>query len=225
MIDYGSVILFKEGIFIDNLFAYTTVVAVLAMMPGADSMIIMKNTMNYSSNAGRITIAGIVLGHLFWTTIAVLGLAVIIANSIILFSTIKYIGAAYLVYIGIKSITAGTLVSADELQGGSKKLHAAGHLKEAFMQGFMSNILNPKVLLLYITIMPQFMTVGGSVGENQQLIILAALLIGISSVWFLVVVELVNVMKKWLKNPRFQNWLAKSAGGVLILFGIRTAIE
>ncbi|WP_411842706.1 LysE family translocator [Salinicoccus sp. HZC-1] len=209
----------------DNLLAYIAVVTVLAMMPGADSMIIMKNTLNYSSNAGRVTIAGIVLGHLFWTTIAVLGLAVVIANSIVLFSIIKYIGAAYLIYIGLRSFTAGQLVSTDDLKGAGAKPDASGYMKGAFMQGLVSNILNPKVLLLYITIMPQFMTVGGGVGENQQLVILAALLIGISSVWFLIVVELVNVMKKWLKSPVFQNWLAKGAGAVLVLFGIRTAIE
>ncbi|MCG1009826.1 LysE family transporter [Salinicoccus sp. ID82-1] len=207
----------------DNLMAYIAVVIVLAMMPGADSMIIMKNTLNINSNAGRVTILGIVLGHLFWTFIAVIGLAVVIANSIILFSTIKYIGAAYLIYIGIRSFTAGQLVSVDDLK--EKQQQAKGQLGEAFRQGLISNILNPKVLLLYITIMPQFMTVGGSIGENQQLVILAGLLIGISSLWFLLVVELVNIMKKWLKSRMFQNWLAKGAGVVLILFGIRTALD
>ena len=209
----------------DNLWAYITVVAVLAMMPGADSMIIMKNTLTFNSNAGRMTIAGIVLGHLFWTIIAVLGLAVVIANSIVLFSIIKYAGAAYLIYIGIKSITAGQLVSMDALKGKTERKNADPSIKDTFMQGFLSNILNPKVLLLYITIMPQFMTVGGGVGENQQLIILAGILIGISTVWFLLVVELVNLMKRWLKSMTFQKWLAKGAGAVLILFGIRTALE
>ncbi|MFA7744466.1 LysE family translocator [Salinicoccus roseus] len=207
----------------DNLIAYSTVVLVLAMLPGADMMIIMKNTLNYNSNAGRVTILGIILGHLFWTFIAVIGLAVVIANSILLFSTIKYIGAAYLVYIGIKSFTAGQLVSMNELKDGGGR--AKGHMKASFRQGLISNIFNPKVLLLYITIMPQFMTVGGSIGENQQLIILAGILIGISTVWFLVVVELVNIMKRWLKSKTFQNWLSKGAGVVLILFGIRTALE
>ncbi|KIH70552.1 LysE family translocator [Salinicoccus roseus] len=207
----------------DNLLAYSTVVLVLAMLPGADMMIIMKNTLNYNSNAGRVTILGIILGHLFWTFIAVIGLAVVIANSILLFSTIKYIGAAYLVYIGIKSFTAGQLVSMNKLKDGGGRVK--GHMKASFRQGLISNIFNPKVLLLYITIMPQFMTVGGSIGENQQLIILAGILIGISTVWFLVVVELVNIMKRWLKSRTFQNWLSKGAGVVLILFGIRTALE
>ncbi|MFC3418919.1 LysE family translocator [Salinicoccus hispanicus] len=207
----------------DNLPAYIAVVIVLAMMPGADSMIIMKNTLNVDSNAGRVTILGIILGHLFWTFIAVIGLAVVIANSILLFSTIKYIGAAYLIYIGIRSFTAGQLVSVDDLKHKAQK--TKGQMGEAFRQGLISNILNPKVLLLYITIMPQFMTVGGNIGENQQLVILACLLIGISSLWFLIVVELVNVMKKWLKSRAFQNWLAKGAGVVLILFGIRTALD
>lgn len=209
----------------DNLWAYITVVTVLAMMPGADSMIIMKNTLNFNSNAGRVTIAGIVLGHLFWTMIAVLGLAVVIANSIILFSIIKYAGAAYLIYIGIKSFAAGELVAVDDFKSRNRGSEEKGHMKGSFVQGLVSNILNPKVLLLYITIMPQFMTVGGGVGENQQLVILAGILIGISTAWFLLVVELVNVMKRWLRSRTFQNWLAKGAGVVLILFGIRTALE
>lgn len=209
---------------LENIIPYIIVVSLLAMMPGADSMIIMKNTLNYSNTAGRITILGIMLGHLFWIIISVAGLAVVIANSIIVFSILKYIGAAYLIYIGIKSITAQSLVSVDDLKGGTGNEQG---MKHSFLQGLVSNLFNPKVLLLYITIIPQFMSIGegAALGENQQLLLLAAILIGISTVWFMIVVELVNLMKKWLKSKKFQNVLSKGAGAVIILFGIRTALD
>ena len=75
----------------------------LVIIPGADTMLLMKNTLRYGTIAGRYTVLGMAAGLSFWTLVAVLGLAIVIAQSVVLFNTIKYAGAAYLVYLGIKS--------------------------------------------------------------------------------------------------------------------------
>ncbi len=211
---------------VEQLTAYVIVMFVLAMVPGPDMMIIMKNTLALNRRAGRITLTGILAGHLFWIAISVVGLAVIIANSPAIFNTIKYLGAFYLIYIGIQSLRAGVLVprqSIDHIDS-LKETVSRKSLIQSFRQGFVANILNPKVLILYMTIIPQFVTGEGqtTLGYNQQILLLAAILLIVSIIWFMTVVELVNLLKRWMKSHVFQNWLSKGAGAVIIFFGVRT---
>lgn len=87
----------------DNLLTYISIAAMIVIIPGADTMLLVKNTLSYGPKAGRYTVLGMAMGLSFWTLIAILGLSVVIAKSVVLFSIIKYLGAAYLIYLGIKS--------------------------------------------------------------------------------------------------------------------------
>ncbi|CAM4235916.1 LysE family translocator [Jeotgalicoccus halotolerans] len=209
----------------NELISYILVVTVLTVMPGADSMIVMKNTLVYQKSAGRMTVFGILAGHFLWIVVSILGLAVIITNSPLLFNIVKYMGAAYLIYIGVKSFMAKTLVSASYLDNAGDEETKSNGLRSSYMNGFISNILNPKVLIFYITILPQFVVQNSEVTEVFQLIILAGIMLVISMSWFLLVVETVNYMKRWLHKPGFQSMLGKGAGIIIILFGIRTALS
>lgn len=209
----------------NEIVSYILVVSVLTIMPGADSMIVMKNTMVYQRSAGRMTVLGILAGHFLWIVVSILGLAVIITNSPALFNIIKYLGAAYLIYIGVKSFMATTLVSASSLDHAEDKNPKSNGLRSSYMNGFVSNILNPKVLIFYITILPQFVMQDAEISGVIQLIILALIMLVISMTWFLLVVETVSYMKRWLHKLGFQSALAKGAGIIIILFGIRTALS
>lgn len=211
---------------VEQLVSYVIVMFVLAMVPGPDMMIIMKNTLSLNRLAGRITLTGILAGHLFWIVISVVGLAVIIASSPAIFNTIKYLGAFYLIYIGVQSMRAGVLIPSQSIEhiDSLKETVSRKSLAQSFRQGFVANLLNPKVLILYMTIIPQFVADESqtALGYNQQILLLAAILLIVSIVWFLTVVELVNLLKRWMKSHVFQNWLSKGAGLVIIFFGIRT---
>lgn len=209
----------------NEIVSYILVVTVLTIMPGVDSMIVMKNTITYQKSAGRMTVLGILAGHFLWIVVSILGLAVIITNSPALFNIIKYLGAAYLIYIGVKSFMSKTLVSTSALDNAEDKEMKSNGLRSSYMNGFISNILNPKVLIFYITILPQFVTEDSEMSGVMQLIILAGIMLVISMTWFLLVVETVSYMKRWLYKPGFQSILAKGAGIIIILFGIRTALS
>lgn len=209
----------------NEIVSYILVVTVLTIMPGADSMIVMKNTITYQKSAGRMTVLGILAGHFLWIVVSILGLAVIITNSPALFNIIKYLGAAYLIYIGVKSFMSKTLVSTSALDNAEDKEMKSNGLRSSYMNGFISNILNPKVLIFYITILPQFVAEDSEISGVMQLIILAGIMLVISMSWFLLVVETVSYMKRWLYKPGFQSILAKGAGIIIILFGIRTALS
>jgi RhtB (resistance to homoserine/threonine) family protein len=208
----------------DSLLTYISIAAMMVVIPGADTMLLVKNTLNYGPTAGRFTVLGMVTGLSFWTLIAILGLSVVIAKSVILFSTIKYLGAAYLIYLGIKSFFSKNVFSLKEIQAhaNTSTTYSKKYNKQSFMQALLSNVLNPKTVLVYITIMPQFIDLDANV--NQQLIVLAFILTLLAAVWFLFLVHLIDYAKKWLNNSKFQKAFQKSTGLLLVGFGIKTGI-
>lgn len=209
----------------DNLTAYILMALVMSMLPGTDTILIMKNTLSYGGKAGYYTILGMATGLFFWTAIAVLGLSLVIAQSVFLFNIIKYLGAAYLIYLGIMAFFTRAGLSGENFKLAKKSVHSIElkkHYKESYFQGAISNILNPKTVLVYVTFMPQFINLHGNI--NQQLIILGAILTCIAVGWFLIVVYLIDHIKQWFKKPVFQQAFQKCAGILLIGLGVRTAL-
>ncbi|KOS68728.1 membrane protein [Lysinibacillus contaminans] len=209
----------------DNLLAYVLMALMMSMLPGTDTVLIMKNTLSHGAKAGRFTILGMATGLTFWTVIAVFGLSVVIAQSLFLFNAIKYLGAAYLFYLGVRAFFTKSTFSLEAVQvenPHSIDKNAHHHYKESYLQGAISNILNPKTILVYITFMPQFIDLNGNI--NQQLLVLGFILTIIAVGWFMILVYLIDHMKKWLKNPKFQTIFQKSTGVMLIGFGVKTAI-
>ncbi|MDZ5670514.1 MULTISPECIES: LysE family transporter [Bacillus] len=208
-----------------SLLAYIPIAAMMVIMPGADTMLVMKNTLRYGPKAGRYNILGLATGLSFWTVIAILGLSVVIAKSVILFTMIKYLGAAYLIYLGVKSFFAKSMFSLDDMQSQTKNMASSPkrYYKTSFMQGSLSNILNPKTVLVYVTIMPQFINLNGNI--NQQLIILASILTLLAVLWFLFLVYIIDYAKKWMKNSKFQKVFQKITGIILVGFGIKTGLS
>lgn len=202
---------------IDNLPAYILMALMMSMLPGTDTILVMKNTFSYGTIAGYCTILGIAAGLTFWTMIAVLGLSIVIAQSVILFNMIKYMGAAYLLYLGIRAFFSKDTFSMDAIPNGNR---TNKNNKASFVQGAVSNILNPKTVLVYVTFMPQFIDLSGRI--NQQLIILGFILTLIAAGWFFILVYFLDAMKRWLKKPLFQKMLQKCTGILLIGFGVKT---
>ncbi|MEG0383742.1 MAG: LysE family transporter [Solibacillus sp.] len=209
----------------DNLLAYMLMALMMSMLPGTDTVLIMKNTLSHGAKAGRFTILGMATGLTFWTIIAIFGLSVIIAQSLFLFNTIKYMGAAYLLYLGVRAFFAKSTLSLEAVHEDSQPstdVRAHHHNTESYFQGAISNILNPKTILVYITFMPQFINLNEN--TNQQLIVLGIILTLIAVGWFMVLVYLIDHLKKWLNKPKFQTIFQKSTGVMLIGFGVKTAI-
>ncbi|WP_256757770.1 LysE family translocator [Cohnella sp. WQ 127256] len=207
----------------DNLLAYILMALMMSMIPGTDTILIMKNTITHGAKSGRYTILGMATGLTFWTLVAVLGLSVVIAQSVFLFNAIKYLGAAYLLYLGVRAFISKSTFSIESVQAHSQRSNdklSQSHCREAYIQGVFSNIFNPKTVLVYITFMPQFINLNGD--TNQQLIGLGLILTIIAVGWFLILVYLLDHVKKWLKRPKFQKAFQKSTGVLLIGFGVKT---
>lgn len=206
-----------------EIWMFTAVALMIVMVPGVDSLLVLKNTVLHGKKAGFFTMLGIILALFVWTTLAVLGLAAVIAKSMMIFLTIKYAGAAYLVYLGIQSWRA----KAQNMMLQEEVTPKAGTLKNnslsCMTQGITTDLLNPKTLLLYVTLMPQFIQPDFNV--NSQLLLLAGILIALSIVWLGIVILIINGVRKWFMKPTVQSVFNKVTSILLVGIGVRIATE
>jgi len=193
---------------------------ILCIVPGPDMIYLLSRTIAQGRKAGFAAALGINLGGYFHLTAAILGISAIIATSALAFNILKYCGAAYLIYIGYKAILSNspsTICSSDN--------EAQLPIKSIFWQGFISDVLNPKVAIFFISLLPQFIQADSN-NTFTQLIILGvtvniiALLINIVLVWFSHSVS---------SHLRQSNWMSKVLnkimGTIFISLGLKLATE
>jgi threonine/homoserine/homoserine lactone efflux protein len=189
---------------------------VVVVTPGPDMLLVMRNTLVGGRAVGSATVAGVMAGILCWSLLAVVGVAAILAASAAAFTVLKLCGAAYLVYLGVTSIRATG--SEMHVRGG----RAAGSLRQAAAQGFLSAALNPKLGVFFLTLLPQFGDAAGSVG---RLVVLALVFAATGLVWLLVFTAMVASVGDVLSRPGLRRALGRVTGAVFIGLGLRVAVE
>lgn len=142
----------------ENYFLFVLMCIFLIILPGPDTAIVTKNTLLARRIGGLKTSFGIICALLFHTFAAVFGLSAIIVKSAILFSVIKYAGALYLIYLGMKILWS--LIKKDKAT--MNELHTKSQIenKSCFKQGFLTDLLNPKVAIFFLSFFPQFVESG-----------------------------------------------------------------
>lgn len=201
-----------------TLLTYVAIVFGFVFIPGPATMLTVARATTSGTKVGIATGAGITAGDIIHTFLAVVGISAIIAMSAMLFSIIKYLGAAYLVYLGLKAI----FEKAPALPGeGQARITAA----QAFRQAILAEVLNPKTALFFLAFLPQFVRPeNGSV--VAQLFILGVLfsLIGFMStiVFALAAGGLGNFLRR---NPTVMRWQGKVVGSIYCALGLRLALQ
>ncbi|MNI57040.1 Threonine efflux protein [compost metagenome] len=196
----------------NDLVTFTVLVIFIVMSPGIDFALITKRTLSDGKKDGFKIALGIAAGVLVHTIAAALGLSLIIMKSAVAFEVVKYVGAIYLIYMGIMSfIKKRNLIETDDPSVQFKK-------KSAFMQGLISNTLNPKVAIFFLTFLPQFVV--PDYNPSLQFLIMGLCYIVLSIVWFTTIVLMLSYIRKWLMSPRVQNIIDKVTGLVLVGFGL-----
>jgi threonine/homoserine/homoserine lactone efflux protein len=136
---------------VSNALAYTLVAAVLVITPGPDMALVTRNALAQGRRSAVLTALGVEVGLLVWTAASVLGLAAVLAASAVAFSVVKLAGAAYLLYLGVRSLLALRDKPTGAPAGVPSELKPAG---SAFRQGVLSNLLNPKIAVFFTSIIP-----------------------------------------------------------------------
>lgn len=191
----------------------------LNITPGNDTIFILSRSMAQGKRAGIMSVLGIATGSLIHTVLAAFGLSIIIAKSILAFNIIKYAGAAYLLYVGYKMLTDKTKINTDTSI--SENLI---NFKKIYRDGVLTNVLNPKVALFFISFLPQF------IDPHTTNTIVPFIKLGVTftitgTIWCLILANFASVIFSKLKqNKKLSNYVNKTCGGVLIALGIKIAL-
>jgi threonine/homoserine/homoserine lactone efflux protein len=198
------------------LFLGTSLVVIVA--PGQDMVLVMSRGIGQGARAGLATGAGVSLGLLGHSALAALGLGALLETSELAYLILRYVGAAYLLYLGIRLLLSG----ASSLD--TKKRKQAG-LRRLFLEGMFSNLSNPKVALFYFAFLPQF--VPASVEQPAALLFTLGVVFALLT--FLVKVPIgyfAGTLSAWFRShPKALAWIYRSSGMVLVGLGLRLAFE
>jgi threonine/homoserine/homoserine lactone efflux protein len=200
-----------------RVYAFIGVAAILTILPGADMALVTRNVLAIGRRRTMLTIAGIGSGCIIHATASALGLSAILATSAAAFNVVKTVGALYLVWLGVQSIReASRPVSAP-----SDSSNTRGARLGPFLQGFLTNVLNPKVAIFYLTFLPQFIGPGEPVFRRS--LFLASLHIAMGFVWLTAYAWFIDRLGAVLTRPAVKAWLERVTGGLLIALGARLA--
>jgi threonine/homoserine/homoserine lactone efflux protein len=202
-----------------DLATYVAVVALLFLIPGPAVLLTLARSISGGPRAGIATGFGIAAGDAVHTLMAVIGLSAILMTSALAFDIVKYLGAAYLIYLGVRSML--------ERAGGGFDLPSVKPLSGAivFRQAFLTEILNPKTALFFLSFLPQFVDPArGAV--SLQLLVLGAIFVVMSMAYTSLLAWAAGAFAGFLKrNEAIARWQNKVVGGIYIGLGLQLAMQ
>jgi len=202
-----------------DLLAFAVVATIITVIPGVDMALIARSVLTHGRRAGYVTSVGVSTGLWVHAVASALGLSSILMASATLFSLVKLAGAVYLIGLGALSLHHALRSTADTATATVGATARAA--RRAFVQGFLSNLLNPKVAIFYLTLLPQFIRPGDSVLARSLL--LAAVHVVIGLVWLILYAYFLGRLSPVLRRPRVRRALEGITGTLLIAIGGRLA--
>ncbi|MFI9193457.1 LysE family translocator [Streptomyces californicus] len=203
-----------------QLIAFTGVAAGMVALPGADFTVVVRNALA-SRTAGLATALGVAGGLLVHTALAVAGLAAVLVTLPVLFRTVQLLGGAYVLYLGISALYALRRRSRQGEEGtvddGAGR-PAPREFGRALRQGFLTNALNPKAPVLFLSLLPQFVPHGQP--PLPRTLLLAAVVVVLALIWFPAVALLVDRLGRWLRRPRAARVVEGGSGVALTGLGL-----
>jgi threonine/homoserine/homoserine lactone efflux protein len=202
-----------------TLAAFALTAFAIVVSPGPDTILILRNSAVGNRRIGLFTVAGVQCGLIGHTFIAVAGLSLVISTLPFAFEVIAFFGAIYLRWLAVRIVRSGIVDVGDNVEASFSSSAGRG-----FVDAFLCNILNPKVLLIYFALMPNFVArEAGSV--PLQLLVLGVVLIVINTIWQVPLSLLANTASRWLRKPNTRWIVSLAAGGILMIFAMAMVYE
>lgn len=191
----------------------------LNITPGPDLLFVIGRAAAHGVRAGVAAALGIAAGCLVHTAAVALGVATLLAASSMAFDVIKWAGAAYLLYLGLRLLrgTGGAAAAAQTVPGASPRA--------TFWQGFVTNVLNPKVALFFLALLPQF--VAPDAANKGLALAVLGVVFAVNSLFVIVPVAWLagRASERLLRMGRAQRWLDRALGGLFIALAVRLALQ
>ena len=200
------------------LLAFTVAAGLLTLTPGLDTALILRTAAVEGPKRALLAMMGILAGCFVWGGLVAFGLGAVLQASAIAFNILKWAGAAYLVWLGIGLILrprdSFEVADAPAMQGSDT----------AWMRrGFLSNMLNPKMGVFYVSFLPQFLPQGVPAAPFMLLLTTIHVLLGV--VWLGLLIAATQPIARVLKRAAVVRWLDRATGGVFVAFGLRLAFD
>jgi len=197
------------------LIAFVAAAALLTITPGLDTAMVLRTAAVEGPRTAALAGLGIICGCLAWGAAVALGLGVLLAASSFAYTVLKWTGAAYLAWLGLRLI----LKPRSRFDVGA----ASPQRGNWWARGFLNNLLNPKIGVFYVSFLPQF--VPAHVAAGPFIFLLAVIHGVLGALWFAALIAATSPLKRWLQRAAVVRWLDRLTGVVFLGFGLRLALD
>ncbi|HUB70938.1 MAG TPA: LysE family translocator [Acidimicrobiales bacterium] len=196
-----------------SLATFVLAAVLVVLLPGPDTLVVVRNLLRGGRKLAARTVLGVLTGLTVWAVTAVLGLSAVLRASHDAYIGLRLVGAAYLVYLGVSSLLART------------KQHQSSRplLGKGYTAGLLSDLLNPKVGVFFVTFLPGFVPHGYPVGWTSLLF--GGIFIALTASYFALMLVCSGPVTRWMTNAQLRRRLDRCTGLVLIGFGMRLALD
>jgi len=198
--------------------SFLAVAAAAMLIPGPDTFVVLRTSLTDGARAGMLAAAGSAVGNLVWGAGTVLGIAAVLAASATAFATLKFVGAAYLIVLGVRALAAARRGDLLAMAGGGS---TSGERARAFRRGLASDLLNVKVGLFWTALVPQFVAPGSGPALPVAMVASMALM---AFAWLSGYAYLAARMSRTLRRRRSAVTLNTGLGAMLVALGTRLAL-
>ncbi|NOH71961.1 LysE family translocator [Vibrio pectenicida] len=206
---------------INNVLTFIAVATLLVVSPGPNGFLIAKTVPVSGKKAGFANIWGFVAAFYVHGTLSILGISVLLVQSSGAFFIFKMLGAAYLIWVGVKAII-GAFKKIESLPIYTQPSdHKNTSMRVAFFEGFLTNVLNPKVSIFYLAAFPQFLPANETAIGAYTLVTAHSI---VNLLWFSLMVVMLSKFKRATNSSTFKVWLNSITGVVFIVFGSKLAL-
>ncbi|MBI1685935.1 LysE family translocator [Caulobacter hibisci] len=202
----------------EALVAFTLAASLLTITPGLDTALVLRSAATEGPRRAAAAAVGIGAGCMTWGMAAAFGAGALLTASELAYTALKWAGAAYLVWMGVKML----IKPRDRFEPGAVA-PTGGGLADSFRRGLFTNLLNPKVGVFYISFLPQFIPAGANPGVFGSLLAGIHVLLGLA--WAGLLIAATAPLAGLLREAAVVRWLDRISGGVFIAFGLRLALE
>lgn len=201
---------------------FVVAITLLSITPGVDTLLVIRNTARGGLSDGILTSVAICLGLFVHATVSALGVSLILLQSAWAFSALKLVGAGYLIWLGVQSLSQVRHSRGLPVAEVAVNERRSASFWRPVREGLLSNVLNPKTVVFYMAFLPQF------IAPTDPVLIKSLWLAGvhfvIANIWQIGVAVMVGSAGSLLSRPAFSRWLNGITGAVLVTFGAKLAL-
>lgn len=202
-----------------SLLAFGLAATLLTITPGLDTAMVLRSVVAGGPRQAIATAIGIGLGCLAWGAAVALGLGIVLTASTLAYTILKWAGAAYLLRLGINLLFRPRSRMTAETASPVVPLSR----NAAMRRGFLTNLLNPKIGVFYVTFLPQFVPTGSNVALFS--FALACIHVTLGTAWFTIMIAATAPLNRQMRRPAVVRMLDRMTGGVFIGFGVKLALS